>query len=176
MEALYNPIPSPLQLDRYFLKGLHFELKNGYDRRGPRKRGFDAPALQIGVVSAEQDDENPFQWRFEVSLELPHLPDSEFPYHVATTLVGYFTVDQKYPAELAERLARVNGPAVLYSCAREIVATVTGRSPYPKLLIPSVTFLQPEIAANNEELALAAVGESHQLIGESEENPSPDAA
>jgi preprotein translocase subunit SecB len=165
---------SPLQLDRYFLKGLHFELKDGYDRDAVPGR-FEAPQLEIGVVSAEQDEEQPSHWRFEVNLELPHLPDSEFPYQIATTLVGYFTVDENYPAELAERIARVNGPAVLYSCAREIVATVTGRSPYPKLIIPSVTFLQPERAATSEDLALAATGEPLQLTGETEDNPKPTA-
>lgn len=149
MKALYKPMLSPLQLDRYFLKGLQFRLKEGYDR-AKLPGHFEAPELEIGVVSAEQDDEHPSHWRFEVSLELPDLPDSDFPYQVETTLVGYFTVHETYPAAQAERLARVNGPAVLYSCAREIVAAVTGRSPYPKLLIPSVTFIQPEGPSLNE--------------------------
>src|SRR4051794_32388215 len=76
---LYGPMLSPLQLDRYFLKGLHFELKDGYDRDTVPGR-FEAPQLEIGVVSAEQDEEQPSHWRFEVNLELPDLPDSEFPY------------------------------------------------------------------------------------------------
>jgi preprotein translocase subunit SecB len=156
---------SPLQLDRYFLKGLHFQLKDGYDR-GKVPERLAAPPLEIGVVSAEQDEAQPSQWRFEVSLELPDLPDSDFPYQVETTLVGYFTVHESYPAEQAERLARVNGPAVLYSCAREIVATVTGRCPYPKLLIPSVTFIQPEGPTVDE---ISGNGEPRQL---SEGSPS----
>lgn len=153
MKALYQPMMSPLQLDRYFLKGLNFQLKDGYDRGRVSPEHFSPPKLEIGVVSAEQDAEQPLQWRFEVSLELPDLPDSEFPYQVETTLVGYFTVSDSYPIEHAERLARVNGPAVLYSCAREIVASVTGRCPYPKLLIPSVTFFQPEAGLVTAELA-----------------------
>ena len=32
MKALYKPMLSPLQLDRYFLKGLNFQLKDGFDR------------------------------------------------------------------------------------------------------------------------------------------------
>lgn len=145
MKALYQPMNSPLQLDRYFLKGLRFKLRPGYDQdRVPVSfNEMVPPELEIGVLSAEQHPENPSQWRFEVSLELPAIADSDFPYTFETTMVGYFTVDDRYPAEHAERLARVNGPAVLYSSAREVIASITSRSPYPKLLIPSVTFLQP---------------------------------
>lgn len=164
MEAIYSAIPSPLQLDRYFLKGLKFQLKEGYDRIGPLFRKFDPPDLEIGVVSAENVDDDLSRWRFEICLQLPCGPDDDFPYSIATTLVGYFKVDETYPAESAERLARVNGPAVLYSCAREIVATVTGRCPYPKLIIPSVTFWQPEMAASNgEEKTLTEVKPLRQL-------------
>ncbi len=145
MKALFTPITSPLQLDRYFLKSLHFELKAGFDQGRVSVEDMNPPNLAIGVVSAEQNSENPTQWRFEVSLELPDTPESRFPYTVETTLVGFFTVSEHYPVEHAERLARINGPALLYSSAREIVASVTGRSPYPKLLIPAVTFIQPGI-------------------------------
>jgi preprotein translocase subunit SecB len=143
MKAVFQPMISPLQLDSYFLKSMHFELKSGFDRVSTGD--MVPPDLEIGVVSVERNPENPAQWRFEVSLELPDEPDNKFPYTVATTLVGVFTVNEHYPEEHAERLARVNGPAVLYSSAREIVASITGRSPYPKLLIPSVTFIQPGI-------------------------------
>jgi preprotein translocase subunit SecB len=178
MEAIYSPIPSPLQLDRYFLKGLQFQLKEGFDRGGPYFRKLDPPDLEIGVVSAENDDDDHSLWRFEVCIKLPCSPDDDFPYYVATTLVGYFKVSETYPAEKAEQLARVNGPAVLYSCAREIVATITGRSPYPKLIIPSVTFWQPEIATSNgDKKTLTEVKPLRQLTtGESEEKGSDSVA
>lgn len=143
MQALYTPLMSPLQLDRYFLKSLQFELREGFDRERVPTGGVVPPELEIGVISADQNPENPSQWRFEVSLGLPEILDSEFPYTIATTLVGFFTVSEQYTGD-GERLARVNGPALLYSSAREIVASITGRSPYPKLLIPSVTFFRPE--------------------------------
>jgi preprotein translocase subunit SecB len=145
MEALFTAMTSPLQLDRYFLKSLRFHLNRGFDRA---IRSYDPapPDIEIGVVSADQSAENPAQWRFEVSIELlPDASDGNFPYTIETTLVGFFTVDERYPPENRERLAKANGPALLYSCAREIIASVTGRSPYPRLLIPSVTFIQPEV-------------------------------
>ena len=145
MEAVYRPAISPLQLDRYFLKSLHFQLRPGFDSG---IRGFTPapPNIEVGVVCAEQDPGNPKQWRFEVRIELPDEPsDGGFPYTIETTLVGFFTVSPHYPQETTELLARANGPALLYSCAREILASITGRSPYPKLTIPSVTFIQPEL-------------------------------
>lgn len=145
MKALFQPITSPLQLDRYFLKGIHFELNEGFDGDWMPVSDLTPPELEIGVVSAEQNPDNPAQWRFEICLELPDSPQTRFPYKLGTTLVGYFTVNEHYPTDQAERLARINGPALLYSSAREIVASVTGRSPYPKLLIPSVTFIQPGV-------------------------------
>jgi len=158
MEAQYRPMTSPLQLDRYFLKSLHFTLKPGFDR-GNRTFAASPPDVEIGVVSAEQDLENPARWRFEVSIQM--LPDgtsaTDFPYTIETTVVGYFTVTDNYPREGVERLARANGPALLYSCAREIIASVTGRSPYPRLLIPSVTFIQPDtkpLAPSEDQLSL----------------------
>jgi preprotein translocase subunit SecB len=151
MEALFTPTPSPLQLDRYFLKSLRFELREGFDHERIKSADINIPPLEIGVVSAEQNPNNPMRWQFEVSVELPDLPEYNSPYSIETTLVGFFTVDMDFPAELAERLARTNGPALLYSCAREIVASITGRSPYPRLLIPSVTFFQPQ--ARQAELA-----------------------
>lgn len=146
MEATIQPSKSPLRLDKYFLKELHFGLYEGFDRGRTPSDKATTPKLQVRVVSVDQNPENPLQWRFEVNLELLEAEDGEFPYKVATTVVGYFTVSEEVPTEHAERLARTNGPALLYSSAREIVASVTGRSSFPSLLIPSVTFIQPEKA------------------------------
>ncbi|CAN5300300.1 hypothetical protein BH18ACI2_BH18ACI2_06130 [soil metagenome] len=163
MEALIQPITSPLQLDRYFLKRLHFELYEGFDRTKVPLEGMAIPNVEIGVVSIDQNPDNPLQWRFEVKLELLDPQDTPFPYKVETTVVGYFTVSGHYPAERAERLAKTNGPALLYSSAREIVASVTGRSSYSPLLIPSVTFIQPEEEAMPEVKQLPPANEQQTI-------------
>jgi preprotein translocase subunit SecB len=135
---------SPLQLDKYFLKELYFGLHEGFDRGRVHEDSFTIPKLQVGVVAVDRNPDNPLQWRFEVSLELLEPEDGEFPYKVAARVVGYFTVNESLPSERVERLARTNGPALLYSSAREIVASITGRSSFPPLLIPSVFFAQSE--------------------------------
>lgn len=145
MEAITQPVMSPLRLDRYFLKKLYFGLYEGFDRvRVSEDDQLKTPNLRIDVVSAIQNPENSLQWRFELDLELLEPEAGEFPYKVETTVIGYFTISEQVSPERAERLARINGPALLYSSAREIVAAITGRSPYSALLIPAVTFIQPE--------------------------------
>ena len=146
--AISRPMMSPLQLDRYFLKELHYSLNPGFEL-GPNmpRKDITIPSVNIGVMYSERNPENPRQWMFEVLVDLQEPAEGEkFPYTVQATLIGVFTVSDRYPEERIERLAKTNGPALLYSSAREIIASITGCSPYPQLIIPSVTFLQPERA------------------------------
>jgi preprotein translocase subunit SecB len=144
MEAHIHAATSPLRLNRYFLKSLFFELHEGFDRGRRSIKGVDVPPLYIEVVSADQNPENSLQWRFEVSVELGEPEEGDFPYTVKAAVVGYFTVSEEYPSERSERMAKTNGPALLYSSMRELVASVTARSPYPTLLSPSMMFVPLE--------------------------------
>jgi preprotein translocase subunit SecB len=146
-KPLAQPMISPLQLDRYFLKELHFALRPGYEEGiVPPRNEIDIPSVDIGVMAMERNPDNPRQWMFEVLVNLLDPDTGKFPYKVQATMVGFFTVSDRYPAERVERLAKTNGPALLYSSAREIIAFATGCSPYPQLTIPAVTFIQPEKA------------------------------
>jgi preprotein translocase subunit SecB len=66
--------------------------------------------------------------------------EDNFPYKLATTLVGFFTVDERFPKEEIERLVKTAGPAFLYSTARDMVSSVTGRSSFRPLLLQSAMF------------------------------------
>lgn len=141
MEAHIHPTESPLQLNRYFLKKLHFTLQEGFDRGRRQVKGIEVPSLRIGVVSADQNPDNPLQWRFEVHLKLDESEAKNFPYTIEANVVGYFTVSKKYNKERADQMAKTNGPALLYSSARDLITAITGRSPYPALQIPSMMFI-----------------------------------
>lgn len=148
MEAHVHPSLSPLQLNRYFIKKLAFSLNEGFDRRGrPTQkeiRAAQVPETAIGVF-AEQNPENDSQWRIELVVDVAE--DKTFPYKVAATVVGYFTVaNKKISKEEAENLAKVSGASVLYTTTREIIVNITGRTQYPHLMLPTVTFLDlPEL-------------------------------
>jgi preprotein translocase subunit SecB len=136
---------SPLQLDRYFLKELSYGLNPGFEL-GPNmpRKDITIPSVNIGLMHAERNPDNPRQWMFEVLVDLQEPEEGKFPYSVEATIIGFFTVSDRYPEERVERLAKTNGPALLYSSVREIVASITGCSPYPQLILPAVTFIQPE--------------------------------
>lgn len=158
-KPIAQPMMSPLQLDRYFLKELHFALNPGFEEGIPVPRNkFEIPTVNIGVMSMVRNPNNPRQWRFELLVDLLDPDTGRFPYKVQATMVGFFTVSERYPAEKVERLAKTNGPSLLYSSAREIIAFATGCSPYPQLTIPAVTFIQPE-------KAVAAGKDQPQLTG-----------
>jgi preprotein translocase subunit SecB len=140
MEAHIHATTSPLQLNRYFLKRLFFGLNEDFDH-GVQPTEEDVPPLYIGVVSADQNPEDPLQWRFEISVELGEPDEGQFPYKVEAVVVGYFTVSEDYPKDRAERMAKINGPALLYSSTRDLLRAITSRSPYPALLAPSMMFI-----------------------------------
>ena len=139
--------PSPLIIDFYFVKKAQFELKPGFDTNLDREaREVETPKLKINVESGKNSEE-PNHWRFELNVEADENPsEGDFPYTFGISLVGFFRVHESYPAEDADLLAQVNAPSVLYSAAREFLSNVTGRSPYPAILLPSVSFVpEPKV-------------------------------
>ncbi len=107
---------SPLILDFYFLKKVQFELKTGFDSDLTRERKvFELPKLNINVESGK-DIENVNHWRFELSIDADeNSSEADFPYNFSVTLVGFFRVDERFPAESADMLATINAPSILYS-------------------------------------------------------------
>jgi preprotein translocase subunit SecB len=149
MEAHVHPVLSPLQLSKYFIKRLAFSLNEGFDRRPkPSKKEIRTTSMpEMGIdVHAEQNPDNATQWRVEVTIELGESEDKSFPYRVACTVVGYFQVDKRMPRQEADDLAKVSGASILYSTLREIVANTTGRTEFPHLMLPTLSFLDlPEL-------------------------------
>jgi len=134
---------SPLQLNRYFVKELSYVVKEDFDGRYDQTAEFPYPQLSAKVRST-RGEADPRAWRFELTVESEDARSEEFPYSLRIVLVGEFAVAESYPAERADLLANVNGPSLLYSAAREALLTVTGRSGFPAILLPSVLFLPPD--------------------------------
>lgn len=128
---------SPLLLETYFLTELAFKSHTGIETDD---RKIIADDLKVDVREW-QEEENSRKWTFELTVELPDDPGKPFPYTFRVVLVGFFEVSETYTAEHADKLARANAPAILYSAAREALATATGRGPYMAVLLPSVNFL-----------------------------------
>jgi preprotein translocase subunit SecB len=132
---------SPLSLEVYYLKELHFAV-NDKPKETPSMAGFDEFDLDVSVDTSHQAD-NPLKWRCELTVESKNDPQLNLPYSFIITYVGFFQVSEAFPSEHVELLARTNGPALLYSAAREMMISLTGRGVFPTLLLPSITFLSP---------------------------------
>lgn len=134
-------IASLLRLEWYFIKELHVEWQSEFD--ASESLAIAVSDLSVDVVP-NQNKEDPTRWGFEVSVTLIDKSGKRFPYIFKIILVGFFEVAKAYydhNPDSAELLAIVNGPAVLYSAAREQVATFTSRGPHPEIILPTVTFL-----------------------------------
>lgn len=134
-------IASPLRLEWYFIKELRVAWQPEFDPS--ESSAVSVSDLSVEVVPS-QNQEDPFKWAFEVSIALEDNTGKRFPYVFHIALAGFFEISKVYAEKNpdgAELLAIVNGPAVLYSAAREHITTLTSRGPYPEVILPTVTFL-----------------------------------
>ena len=144
---------SPLQIVRYYIKELHYAVKENFDDKYEEQNlSIGYPNL-YGNVIERQEKADPRQWRFEVIIESRDDQSEDFPYRLRIVLVGFFIVSDDYPFERADMLARVNGPSVLYSAAREALVTVTSRTGFPSIVLPSVMFIPPSKETKTEQNA-----------------------
>ncbi len=147
--------PSPLQLEGYLVTELSFKAQPDfeYDLENPLTTVQPAD-LKIEVALAEHQDDR-LRRSCDLTVELTDTTGSKFPYVFRTIITGFFRISEKYPTEQVDIMFTTNAPALLYSAARELLATVTGRGPYPSVTLPSVTFL-PSLAETNAQKQTAA--------------------
>lgn len=86
--------------------------------------------------------ENPLKWSVKLSVEFKSAETRSAPYEGRVQCEGYFTVvNNEQPEDRQRKLVAVNAPTILYSMARDMVATITGRGRHGKFLLPSVSFI-----------------------------------
>jgi preprotein translocase subunit SecB len=127
---------SPLQLDDAFI---------GEVRVTPGVAHADIVPSNVlieATPSYARHSENPLKWTVKLAVEFKSAQANSAPYEGRVQCEGYFTVVNGEQSEDRQRkLVAVNAPTILYSMARDIVATVTGRGRHGKLLLPSVSFI-----------------------------------
>lgn len=129
---------APIQLKRYFITHLNVVALKQFNRK--ELYTYDFKDIQSKVhVTENKKQPNVFQ----VSLTLKHIPQPKenLPYAYSMQIIGFFEAHLKWPKAKIEELVKINGPAVLYGAAREILAQTTGRGPWGAILLPSANFL-----------------------------------
>lgn len=159
---------SPLLLKDYFTTHLSFSAQSEF------KVGDNSDAgkilvndLKVDVQQSKQED-NPFQRSFYLTIELDDSSGTKYPCVFSISLVGFFEVAKEWPVEQVDILFNANAPALLYSAAREALATVTGRSPFKGILLPSVTFVPPPPAPPKQQEGERTFSEKEQSEEKSE--------
>lgn len=144
-----RPQLSPLQLNSYYIKEFAYSVKQEFVDRQDAAITLKFPRLSADVQDSQAEDD-PRQWRFELAITSRDEQSTDFPYSLKIVLVGFFTVLDTWKPERIETLARINAPSVLYSAAREALVTVTSRTGYPALVLPTV-FFNPSSASTSGE-------------------------
>jgi preprotein translocase subunit SecB len=70
-------------------------------------------------------------------------PEKPAPYKLDLQITGFFEVLPDYPENKVKELIRITGASLLYSGAREYVLGFTSRGPWGPVLLPTISFLEP---------------------------------
>lgn len=135
---------SPLQLHRYFVEEINCKANPDFDKNK------DVKVKDFQVFFETAEDKNPLLRRIRLTITQNLSKDGNEPFAFKIVMVGFFEVMKEFfeshGPEKTEQLVMVNGPALLYSAARELLAIVSGRGPFSdvnmQVLLPSITFLQ----------------------------------
>ena len=136
---------SLLRLETYFLIEISYSLKDNLDVIPENVEAIAPIELEISDLTTLLDEPNS-GWRCELTVESASGKGENPFYNFRIVMVGFFKAHENLSPADAKLLAESNCPAVLYSTSREIVATVTRRSPYPAILLPLVTFVKTPAA------------------------------
>jgi preprotein translocase subunit SecB len=143
-------IPSPLHLKNYFVSKLSIranEIAEGAQYQ------LDGGLESNTTVQPARRSESSRDWRIVLQISCTPKQKNLCTYFVDMELVGFFEADKSIEEDRVQDIVLANGPALLYSAARELVLIVTGRGPFPPLMLPSTTFidlcpsLQKKVAA-----------------------------
>jgi preprotein translocase subunit SecB len=148
---------SPLQVEKYFLAELSFEVKNDIELAEIDLAKIKTPEIGITANTFETDSENR-KWRCELTVQTKDKENA--PYSFRIRLVGFFSINIEYSTDKVELLAKTNCPSILYSTSREMLTTTIRRSPFPPVLLPSVMFLE---VPNEEKEKIKTIGKKPRL-------------
>lgn len=174
--------PASVQLDGYFIKELHCEAGDGLLAKrskfmvgtGLHIQHSDivrCPPVSTNIeVEFGRNKKDPS--KFRVTLKVySDAAGNDDPYMFNIQLVGYVSVDEGVnPFPGMDIFVERNAVMLLYSAAREILASVSGRGPFPAIILPTLTFdvtektraaIRAEVEA--KEKAIAATKQPRQL-------------
>jgi preprotein translocase subunit SecB len=166
-----------VQLDGYYIKELHCAVRGDLAERAKFALGTGlhlqqsevmlCPALTTKLlVETGQNTKDPSKFRVMLQI-VSNEETEETPYTFDLQLVGYFSLNDLKPFIGMDVWVYRNAVMLLYSAAREVIASVTGRGPFPALILPTLAFDVTESAR----AAIRAEEEAEQIRTSAKKRP-----
>lgn len=134
--------PAPLILRSYFVEQLVFSSNPAFDVNKPTTLELSDIKVESTINEFEVENRTLWQINLHVVQNVPEEKNS--PYNFGVVLVGHFHVADGVPPERRKRLIETNGRSLLYGTCREIIRAATAQGPHQPLLLPTISFYEPE--------------------------------
>jgi preprotein translocase subunit SecB len=152
--------PSPLHLEGYHIAEFFFKLNESFQNKTPfgswtgyhysadKSWKVESTDFKIDADLYEKIDDAS-RIRYVLTISSASRKD-KVPYSFRISIVGYFHIDKSFPEKEAYLLIYASAPSLLYGAAREMLAMMTGRGPYPAVILPTATFYDDAVRAAKE--------------------------
>ena len=128
---------SDIQLDFYYVESLRWKLEPEYEPGSETQISLDDLQWNVERMDGSEDGRTA---AYRLTLCLPPV-EARYPYSFEIVVVGNFALSSRVPQDRVAPVLDSNAPTMLYSMAREALATAMGRGPFRALLLPSVHFM-----------------------------------
>lgn len=147
---------SPLQLMEYSFEGVSITPVDGFDnaKRDP-SLVFTSDGMKLqseAGIAVLKESEKHSDYGLRFTLVVSAKEGSAVPYEIRVCVAGGVRMHGGGTQEQRQNLALVNGISLLFGAVRDLVASVTSRSRYGQMLLPTLNF------AKLAEQRVAAVG------------------
>lgn len=130
---------SPLDLQNLSFLAVHIDLDQNYTQKD-KNYDFEGTSYFLGIKHGRIDESKRLWW-VGVEYGIKSDEDKTCPYNITIKAAGKYRVSQGFPSETEEKLVYENGAAIIYSAIRELVSTITCRSGYGELMLPTASFV-----------------------------------
>jgi preprotein translocase subunit SecB len=129
-----------ISLTNYFVSELQFSANAAFNPGA--LTAVEIEDLQVvHDIASKTEDRRSWQVKLRVGLNAP--AERNMPCTFLVEIIGFVHVAESVSEDHIERLATINGLALVFSAAREVVRAVTARGPFKSVLLPTVTFWEP---------------------------------
>lgn len=135
---------APLQLIDYWSVLLHVEANPNYQRKDAQPIPLESLKVTHAVEpgqAREHPEAQGTEWDLQLTIEQTAPDEVVVPYFFKITMQGILQASPAIPRDRLEKIVAINGPALLFGAAREVIRASTSRGPYPAVVIPSTNFL-----------------------------------